>query len=89
MKRVHATFSGMVQGVGFRYTAIRIALRVGVTGWVKNLTDGRVETVAEGTEAALEQFVRELRESFHGYVRGVQVEWGEATGGFADFGVRY
>ena len=89
MKRVHATFSGMVQGVGFRYTAIRIALRTGVTGWVQNLFDGRVEAVAEGTETALEQFVRELRERFHGEVRGIELEWGEATGEFADFGVRY
>ena len=89
MKRVHATFSGTVQGVGFRYTAIRVARRAGVTGWVKNLFDGRVETVAEGTEQALEQFVGELRELFHGYVRDVQTEWADATGEFADFGVRF
>jgi acylphosphatase len=89
MKRVHATFSGTVQGVGFRYTAIRIALRTGVTGWVRNLVDGRVETVAEGPERALEQFVRELREFFHGYVRDMALDWSEATGEFTDFGVRY
>ncbi|MBN1918586.1 MAG: acylphosphatase [Verrucomicrobia bacterium] len=89
MKRLHATFSGTVQGVGFRYTAIRIARRAGVTGWARNLADGRVETVAEGSGQALEQFVRELREFFEGCVCEVQTEWGEATGQFADFGVRY
>jgi acylphosphatase len=89
MKRLHATFSGTVQGVGFRYAAIRVALRAGVTGWVKNLVDGRVETLAEGSAPALEQFVRELREYFHGCVRDVQTEWAEATGEFGDFGVRY
>jgi acylphosphatase len=89
MKRVHATFSGTVQGVGFRYTAIRIARRAAVTGWVRNLADGRVEAVAEGSEQALEQFVRELREFFHTYVRHVEVEWAEPTGEFAEFGVRY
>lgn len=89
MKRLHAMFSGTVQGVGFRYTAIRIAMHVGVTGWVKNLVDGRVETVAEGAEPALEQYMRELREHFHRYVRHVDVEWEEPTGEFAEFGVLY
>jgi len=89
MKRVHAYFAGVVQGVGFRYTAIRIAKRAGVTGWVRNAPDGRVEIVAEGDEAALERFLRELREYFHTYVRDVQVEWQAATGEFTEFGVRF
>jgi acylphosphatase len=89
MKRLHATFSGTVQGIGFRYTAIRIARRARVAGWVRNLTDGRVEAVAEGSEQALEQFVRELCEFFHSYVRHVEVEWSEPTGEFTEFGVRY
>ena len=89
MKRVHAYFSGLVQGVGFRYTAIRLARRAGVTGWARNLYDGRVEILAEGAEATLEQFVRELREYFNTYVRDTHVEWLEATGEFAEFGVRF
>jgi acylphosphatase len=89
MKRLHAHFSGLVQGVGFRYTAIRIARHAGVTGWTKNLHDGRVEIVAEGAEPALEQFVQELRDYFNTYVRDVQVEWLEATGEFAEFGVQF
>jgi acylphosphatase len=89
MKRVHAYFSGLVQGVGFRYTAIRLARRAGVTGWAKNLFDGRVEIVGEGDEASLEQFVRELRDHFSTYVRDTQVEWLEATGEFTEFGVRF
>ena len=89
MKRLHATFAGIVQGVGFRYTAIRIAMRAGVTGWVKNLHDGRVEIVAEGAEEVLDQLVRELRDHFHTYVRDVRVEWEEPTGEFAEFGVRF
>jgi acylphosphatase len=89
MKRLHATFSGTVQGVGFRYTAIRIAARARVTGWVKNLADGRVEIVAEGAEEALEQVVRELRDYFHTYVRDVHVEWEEPTGEFSKFGVQF
>ncbi len=89
MKRLHAHFVGIVQGVGFRYTAIRIAMRAGVTGWAKNLHDGRVEIVAEGGEEALEQLVRELRDYFHTYVRDVRVEWEEPTGEFTEFGVQF
>lgn len=89
MKRVHAYFSGLVQGIGFRYTAIRLAKRASVTGWARNLHDGRVEIVAEGAEAALEQFVQELREYFNTYVRDAHVEWEEPTGEFAEFGVRF
>ena len=89
MKRVHVYFRGIVQGVGFRYTAMRLAARRGVTGWTKNLYDGRVEIVGEGTEEALEQFLRELREYFATYVRDVQTEWLDATGEFTEFGVRF
>jgi acylphosphatase len=89
MKRAHAYFTGLVQGVGFRYTAIRLARRAGVTGWAKNLEDGRVEVVAEGTEPVVRQFLDELRDYFSGDVRHVQLDWEEATGQFAEFGVRF
>ena len=52
---------GEVQGVGFRYFALRQALRIGLTGWVRNLPDGRVEAAAEGSEEQLASFVAELR----------------------------
>ena len=47
---------GEVQGVGYRYFAVARARQVGVCGWVRNLPDGRVEAVAEGTAAALAEF---------------------------------
>jgi acylphosphatase len=52
--------SGMVQGVGYRFFTARWAERLGVTGWVKNLGDGRVEVYAIGSPAALKEFRREL-----------------------------
>jgi len=51
---------GEVQGVGFRYFALRAAARHQVTGTVRNLPDGRVEVVAEGEREAMEEFKKEL-----------------------------
>lgn len=51
MRRVHVTVGGEVQGVGFRYTMQLVAQRAGVTGWVRNLRDGRVEAEVEGADA--------------------------------------
>ena len=89
MKRVHAYFTGIVQGVGFRYTATSLAKHAEATGWTRNLSDGRVEIVAEGDRERLEQFLDELRQYFDTYVREVQTEWQEATGEFNEFGVRF
>lgn len=52
--------SGVVQGVGFRFFTQRIAARHQVTGYVRNLPDGRVEALAEGSEQAVEEFKIEL-----------------------------
>ncbi len=52
--------SGLVQGVGFRYYALRRAQERGVVGYVRNLPDGRVEVVAEGAEEALESLKGDL-----------------------------
>ncbi|MGH9361621.1 MAG: acylphosphatase [Thermoanaerobaculia bacterium] len=67
--------SGYVQGVGFRWFVRRVAQEQGLTGWVRNLRDGRVEAEADGTPEALAQFERRLREGPAGAaVRSVEVE---------------
>jgi acylphosphatase len=57
-KRVHIYISGRVQGVWFRATAQGEAIDGNLTGWVRNLRDGRVELVAEGEEEQLQSLVK-------------------------------
>jgi acylphosphatase len=61
IKARHFLISGRVQGVGYRYFAERSAHATGVTGWARNLDDGRVEAHANGTEAQLDDFEARLR----------------------------
>ena len=59
--RKHIFFSGRVQGVGFRYSAIYLARPLGLTGWVENLWDGRVEMEVQGDEDAIRELLKSLR----------------------------
>ncbi len=58
--RKHIYFSGRVQGVGFRYSAVTLARTLDVTGWVRNLADGRVEMEAQGREEAIDLLLSRL-----------------------------
>jgi acylphosphatase len=88
-KRLHAFFSGNVQGVGFRFAAERTARRLGVGGYVRNLANGQVEVLAEGEEKTLQEFLEALREAFHNYIRNVEVRWQEASGEHRGFGIKF
>ena len=88
-KRLHAFFSGSVQGVGFRFTTERMARKFPVVGFVKNLPNGQVELVVEGEEESLKEFLGAVREAFHSYVQEVETQWDKATGAFKDFGIRF
>jgi acylphosphatase len=78
-------FQGHVQGVGFRMTARRLAADHGVTGYVRNLADGRVELVAEGSKSEVGRYVDRLRETMAGYVRHSDVHSLPSTGEFDEF----
>ena len=84
-QQVQVYYSGRVQGVGFRYTAVDLAEDLGVSGWVKNLSDGRVEILAEAEEDTLKIFLDKIRNGFSAYIRGTQIDWKPATGEFSDF----
>ena len=85
-RRVHLVISGRVQGVGFRMAARDEAMRLGLTGWVGNLPNGSVETVAEGGANKLDRFVAWCRTGPPlARVRDLTVERGDAGGRFDSF----
>jgi acylphosphatase len=85
-KRLHVLYSGRVQGVGFRYTAKNVATGFEVTGIVRNLSDGRVELVAEGLKDELEGFQQAIRESgLGGLIAREEVTWSDAKNEFRGF----
>ncbi len=82
-------FSGRVQGVGFRFTAEAIASRFSVTGFVRNLRDGRVELVAEGTEAELDRLQTAIEQDMQANIREANAADTAATGEFASFRIAF
>lgn len=79
--RAHVFVSGRVQGVYYRATTREQANETGVDGWVRNLDDGRVEAVFEGTESAVEAIVEWCHTgSPRARVEGVEVDYGDPEG---------
>ena len=84
--RMHIFYSGHVQGVGFRYTAKTVAAGFEITGIVRNLIDGRVELVAEGSREELDAFRAALHDAgLAGFIRDEQVNWSDAENKFRGF----
>jgi acylphosphatase len=85
-RRMTVLFSGQVQGVGFRYTARTVAAGFEITGTIRNLPDGRVELVAEGSRAELDAFRAALHDAgLAGFIRDEQVNWADAKNEFRGF----
>ncbi len=82
-------FSGRVQGVGFRFTTEAIASRYAVTGFVRNLPDGRVEVVAEGARAEIDRFQDAIEHTMRGNIRGVDARNGPVTCEFSSFHIAF
>ena len=89
MNRIQANFKGNVQGVGFRYTVCRIAEPLTVTGYVKNLPDGSVEMVAEGSQETLSQLVDKICAEMQGNIREHTVDTSPPTEEFTGFNIAY
>jgi acylphosphatase len=88
MKQAHILVSGRVQGVFYRANTRKKALELGLTGWVRNLRDGRVEIVAEGKESDLRKLIAWGHEgSPMASVIDAAVEWKEYTGEYTTFSI--
>jgi acylphosphatase len=89
MKQAHIFVSGYVQGVGFRQFVKSNARKLGLTGWVRNLSDGRVEAVFLGEQNTLEEMISLCHKGvFLSEVKGVQVAWENPQEQYKDFMIR-
>ena len=90
MAAAEIVVEGRVQGVGYRDFAQRQAERLGLAGFVMNLSDGRVRARAEGPREVIQEFVRALEKGpLLSRVSAVNVRWVPATGRFGGFDVRF
>lgn len=84
--QVQIFYAGRVQGVGFRFTVKQLARGYDLTGLIRNLPDGRVELVGEGTKDELEAFLQAIEDSgLAPLIEQREVAWGKATGTFSGF----
>ena len=88
-ERWNIHFTGHVQGVGFRYNTQRLTHDLPVAGFVRNLADGRVEVVVEGSAEALDSFRAKIEDAMSGHIREIQIDRGLATGEFSSFDIRF
>ena len=72
--RKHIYFSGRVQGVGFRFQARHMARSLKLTGWVKNLWDGRVEMEVQGENSIIQRFLYQLKGDRYIVIRDMEIE---------------
>lgn len=88
--RAHSFIDGRVQGVAYRYFAQSVALRFGLSGWVKNLPDRRVEAVFEGEREDIEQALQMCAEGPpFAIVTSIETAWEEPPEGLTSFQIRH
>ena len=82
-------FTGRVQGVGFRYTVHNLAMPLNISGYVRNLPDGRVELVMEGPDAEMDQLIHSTRQKMSHFIRRVEMQEEPVTRGFSGFTIKH
>lgn len=89
-KKFHAYISGQVQGVFYRWSTKNQAKKLGITGYVKNLRDGRVEVVAEGEEDKLNELIKFLYKGpKFAKVNDVDLSWESYKGEYSSFQITH
>jgi acylphosphatase len=89
MIAMHVIFKGRVQGVGFRYTTRRIADRYQLTGFVRNLPDGTVEMLAQGSSNDIDDCMRNIKEYFSDYIKDAKVNEIPPDPKYTDFQITF
>ncbi len=85
----HIIFKGRVQGIGFRFTALRVAGRYRLTGYVRNMPDGAVEMLAQGQAADIDDCISDIEESFADYVKETTINDVPADPKYTDFKITF
>ena len=85
----HILFIGCVQGVGFRFTAHNIANRYRLGGFVRNLPDGTVEMLTQGSDEDIDECVGDIKEYFREYIRETRIEEVPCDPRYKDFNIRF
>lgn len=88
-ERREVYYAGHVQGVGFRYSVRHLAAGFAVTGFVRNLPDGRVQLIAEGARDELTGFLAAIADHMSNYIRDIAVDTRPGTGEFSSFEIRH
>ena len=81
-------FTGRVQGVGFRFTTMEVARGFDVTGYIRNLVDGRVQLEVEGRKTEVDALVTALEERMHGYIRKTERSADQRPAQFSGFAIK-
>jgi acylphosphatase len=89
IERREVIWSGRVQGVGFRYTVVRLVRGRPLTGFLRNEPDGTVKMVVEGEAAEIDNFVAAIGAEFQHYIASCQSRRRPATGKFRGFGIEH
>ena len=84
---MYSFFSGHVQGVGFRYQVASIAKGFDLTGYVKNLNDGRIKLLAEGHESEVLAFIEAIESELDIYIKGVDKKRGSRIRQYSSFSI--
>ena len=87
-ERREILYSGMVQGVGFRWTTLRALEGLALTGYVRNLRDGRVELVLEGAPGTIDEGLGQIRSALARHIEAESEAASPATGEFPDLTIR-
>ncbi len=89
IERRHCIFGGRVQGVGFRITLFQKAMRYGLTGWVRNLSNGCVESCLQGEQEYIDQVIKDMKKIIYICIDDIKEEKLEVLENESEFKIKY